>query len=132
MLLKTKPFATKHFILRSFTAADYEAWYRFNTDRNPAQNLFDFGPMSGKETTKAHFHAKLKKQADWVKQDRVYIFGGFDRKTGELLGVIDIYVICRARYQLANLGYQVHNKYWGKGYGKELCLGAARIAFKEL
>jgi RimJ/RimL family protein N-acetyltransferase len=33
---------------------------------------------------------------------------------------------------MANFGYQVHNCYWGKGYGREAAKAALKIGFSQL
>lgn len=88
--------------------------------------------MKAEKCTRRDFNKICKRHDRLAKQDKVYIYGAFDLKTHRLVGIVDIGIIVRDNYQLANLGYQVHNKMWGQGLGKELTVAGAKIAFTQL
>ena len=54
------------------------------------------------------------------------------KKSGVLVGVIDFCVLYRDDYQMANLGYQIHNRYWRRGYAIEAIKAGFKIAFKDI
>lgn len=88
--------------------------------------------MDAKKCSKGDFRKIMRRHERMAKQDRCYVYGAFDKKTGTLIGVVDIFVIVRDHYQMGNLGYQIHNRYWGKGYGKEATYAALKIGFRDL
>jgi ribosomal-protein-alanine N-acetyltransferase len=112
--------------------SDYEVWKKSYTSRLPALNRFDRGPSDPKKCSLAQFKKLVERHAELAKADKVYIYGIFERKSGSLIGAIDIAIIAREMYQMANLGYQIHNRYWGSGYGSEATIAALKIGFTQL
>ncbi len=88
--------------------------------------------MDPKKCTVAQFKKLTKRHEGLAKKDRVYVYAAFEIKTGTLIGAVDIFVMCRDQYQMGNLGYQIHNCYWGKGFGSEAAKAGLKIGFSQL
>jgi RimJ/RimL family protein N-acetyltransferase len=74
----------------------------------------------------------MKRHEKMAKDDYLYAYAAFEKKTGRLIGNFDFFVMIRDCYQMANLGYRIHNHYWSQGYGKEIATKALEIGFKDL
>ena len=123
---------SKRLELRPYKIQDYQAWIDAYTKRKPKQHKYDGGPHDPKETPKKWFRKLIAKHSRLAKNDKVYVFGIFDRVSRRHLGTIDIATICRDWYQWANLGYVIHNTEQGNGYGKEAARIGIAIAFTKL
>ncbi len=118
--------------LRPYRLSDFKTWQSAYVDRLPAQNRFDRGPLSQKKCSIAQFKKLIKRHELLAKKDNIYIYGVFERKTQTLVGAIDIKILYRDIYQMANFGYQVHNRFWKKGIGKESARAGLVIGFTQL
>lgn len=127
-----KTYKTARLIIRPFSLGDYKVWSDGLRQRLPAQSEFDLGPVVGEKLTKAYFKKTLARYQKAAKSDQFYMYGLFDRKTGECVGSIDLYVIQRLPMLWGNLGYQIHNHRAGLGLGKEAAQMALKIGFKDL
>jgi len=123
---------TKRLLLRSFRKSDYQAWYQASTQSLPKQTKYDRNPLSKNESTKKAYIKRLARYKRWAKNDHVYVYAVFERSTGSLIGVIDIFIVCRDILQQANIGYRIFNVYWRKGFGKEALSAGIRLSFKFL
>lgn len=119
-------------ILRPYRVTDHSKWFESYVTRGPAKNKYDRGPMEPRQCTKIHFRKMLKRQERMARKDKGYIYAAFHKRTGALIGAMDIFVIARDHYQMGNLGYQLDNRYWGQGYGKELARAGLQIGFSDL
>ncbi len=126
-----KLYSTKRLVLRPLVP-DHAVWYECYVNRPPAKNAFDRAPSKASACTKDKFAKVVARHRRVAKEDRVYIFAAFLKSTGEMIGAIDVAIICRPVYGLGNLGYQLDNRHWGKGYGQEMALKACEIAFRDL
>ena len=129
---KRKQFRTKRLVLRPYRASDYKTWFDFYVNRQKQRSKYDRAPMPAKDCTRAEFEKICRRHERNSRHDRVYVYGGFEIRTGRMVGIVDIGLIRRDIYQMANLGYQVHNQVWGRGYGKELAIAGSKIAFTHL
>jgi ribosomal-protein-alanine N-acetyltransferase len=127
-----KTYKTPRLVIRPYKLSDYKVWSEGLRLRNPAQNEFDLGPEVEGKLTKAYFKVLVTRSQNAAKSDQFYIYGMFDRKTGESVGSIDLYVIQRLPMLWGNLGYQVHNHKAGQGYAQEAAKMALKIGFKDL
>jgi ribosomal-protein-alanine N-acetyltransferase len=67
-----------------------------------------------------------------AKKDSCYVYGVFESRTGRLVGVVDIMVMCRGHHQMGNLGYRIFNQYWRQGFATEAVKIVMKKAFVEL
>lgn len=118
-------------ILRPYSLKDYKAWHEAYASRLPKQHAFDAVKPSRSRLTREAFLRMLKRHRSWGSKGHLFVFGIFDRKTGAHLGAIDLYLLNR-EMRWANLGYQIHNSHWGKGYGPEAARLALKLAFGPL
>jgi RimJ/RimL family protein N-acetyltransferase len=123
---------TKRLILRPLKLSDYNTWFDAWTNRGPAKNRWDYGPMKAKDCGEKYFKWLLKRHRELAKKDDWYFFGIFEKKTGTLVGHVDLDIFVRGTHQFANFGYRLHNRYWGKGYGQEAARAGLHIGFKQL
>lgn len=131
-MMKRKTHRTKRLIIRPYQGSDYKTWFDAYVNRLPKRNKYDRDPLDAKSCSKAEYRKTMRRHEQLAKQARCYVYGVFENKTGTLVGVLDIFIIARDVYQMGNLGYQIHNRYWGKGYGKEAAWAALKIGFGDL
>jgi ribosomal-protein-alanine N-acetyltransferase len=94
-------------------------------------NSFDDRTRSKKELSKTAFLKFCRRCAKRGRDRAIFIFGIFERKTGSHLGRVDLWVL-NPVIRTANLGYYVHNPFWGHGYASEAARLAQKIAFGPL
>jgi len=123
---------TKRLHIRAYRGSDYSVWRQGHLLRLSKQNKFDPGRVTREKLMSTVFKQKLNTYREMAKKDQLYNYGIFLRKTGVHLGSVDLYLIVRPDLHWANLGYQIHNQYWGKGYATEAARAALRIGFKKL
>lgn len=93
-------------------------------------NKFD-GPISLGQVDYQEFKEKVKRHRSRGKDRIHFIFGIFEKKTGELIGTLDLLTI-NEQIGWGNLGYHIQNQYYSKGYATEASRLALTIAFKQL
>jgi RimJ/RimL family protein N-acetyltransferase len=118
-------------VLRPFHASDFENWRCAHKQRKPKQNIWDPGALPARKLTRTAFATMLRHHQKMAAERRLFVFAAFDKKTGEHLGTIDIYLFSH-ELRWANLGYEFHNHLWGQGYGPEAARLALDIAFGPL
>ena len=121
---------SKRLELRPFLPSDFQEWLAVYARLKPRQNEFDMKPRPKAKRTRAHFLEMLGRHRKSVKRG-VYIFGIFERASGELVGVIDLFIFDKA-HLAANLGYQVYNHRWGEGFAPEASRLALDLSFGPL
>lgn len=127
-----KSYRTKRLILRPYRMEDYSVWFDAYVHRLPQQSKYDLAPRDPKDCMRSDFRKIVRHHEKIARADECYIYGIFEKKTGALVGAVDIYIMIRSSYQMGNLGYRIHNRYWKQGYGKEAALAALKIGFKDL
>ena len=127
-----KEVRTQRLILRPLKTSDYPIWYDCWVNRLKSQNEWDSGPKPAKQCTKSQFIRLIARHNKLARNDDYYWFGVFEKKTGHLIGGIDIDVFVRNTHQFANFGYVIYNRYWGHGFGQEAAAAGLRIGFKQM
>ncbi len=127
-----KPFRTKRLYGRPLKLSDYPEWFAAYTEAFPAKNKYDKGKMSVRQCSLTTFKKIVDRHDKMASSGSTYIWACFHRKTKELIGLVDIFVISREDYQIANLGYRVLNRYWRQGYAKEMVKAAIPHVLKTL
>lgn len=117
--------------LRPYQESDYLTWFDAYVNRQPKRNAWDNGPLDPLKCTLGVFKKLVQRHEELAKEDKVYIYAIFERQTGTLVGIIDIGTIYRENYQSCNLGYQLFNREWGKGYGREAAKAALELGFRR-
>ena len=123
---------TPRLILRPYEASDYAAWAEGFQARGPARNEFDEGPRSAAALNRARFRRILKINRERARDDVGYMWAIFEKKTGRVVGWLDLYIFIRGGTQAANFGYCLHNQHWGKGFAREAARAVALGAFRHL
>lgn len=95
------------------------------------QNRFDGEFPVFKDLSRDGFKDRLKKYRRRAKELEHFVFGIFLRENNDHLGDVDIYII-NGELRWANLGYQVHNHCWNKGYASEASRLALGLSFTLL
>lgn len=125
-------FESKRFYMRPLRISDYETWKAAHLSAQTKQNEFDQERKSISDLTKKEFRKFLNKNETFQKENVIYYFGIFEKKTGRLLGNILFAFILRFNVQSARISYALFNNYWKHGFGKEAVSSAADFAFKKL
>lgn len=123
---------TPRLILRPMQKGDYSAWFDAYVNGLPPQNKWDLIPRKSKNCSRASFNKLNKKLHQLARNDDYYRYYIFDKKSKALIGQIDFDIFVRSTHQFANFGYQIYNRHWKKGYGKEAARLGLKIGFKEL
>lgn len=131
-ILKRTAHETERLILRPYRKSDYRTWYDAYVNRLPKQGKYDRDPSDPKSCSKEIFYKLMAMHEQLAAKDSVYIYGVFEKEMGQLVGAIDIAIMIRENYQMANLGYQIHNRFWRKGYGVEATRAGILLGFDEL
>lgn len=116
MTFKRQDVRTRRLVLRALKLADYEAWFDAYVNRHPAQSRWDAGPLPAGRCSRPFFRKLLKIHETLARKDDYYRFAVFVRGT----------------HQFANFGYQIYNRHWGHGYGREAAAAGLRIGFRQL
>lgn len=127
-----KEYKTKRLVLRRLAKSDYAAWVFSHENYQKKQDKFDMNPLQISKRTRAVFNAAVARHAALAKRDRTYIWNVFLKKTGELVGWIDIGTVSRDPHQMANVGYFIINSYRHNGYAREAVQRIVKAAFKDL
>lgn len=123
---------TNRLLIRPLRLTDYQRWYESHDLSKPQVDKFDAKPWPPKKRTKAVFQKAVLRQRKLAKEDEAYLWNLFLRKTGEMIGHMDVSPLCRGSYQMANLGYFLINSYRGKGYAQEALRTLIPAAFRDL
>lgn len=132
MRLKRKTYQTRRLVLRPYLASDYAVWEWAYKNILPKQAKYDWIPPSDLPTNRTQFQTIVRRHNLLEREGSTYIWSIFDRKTGALLGHVDVHVIARDVLQFANLGYRIINRYWRKGYATEALTHIIPAVFKDL
>ncbi|QLE57135.1 GNAT family N-acetyltransferase [Nostoc sp. TCL26-01] len=123
---------TERLILRPQMPSDYEVWYAGFSGRLPKQHQYDDGLVSLAHCDRQWFTDLCQRHQQQALSDQIFVLGIFSRQTNQHLGNIDLSTIRRREYQWAILGYEIHNQYWQKGFGKEAVRSALIAGFETL
>jgi ribosomal-protein-alanine N-acetyltransferase len=125
-------FQSKRFEFRVYKASDYSRWKSAYESMFPKQNEFDQDQKSHAELTRAAYAKMLAQQERYRKQELIYHFGIFEKKTGRMMGFVLLALVMRFNVQSARISYSIFNNYWKHGYGKEAVQATIDFAFKKL
>ena len=123
---------THRLILRPLRKNDYEVWFDAYTAGLPKQNKWDMEPKKSESFTRQWFKKIMNEHSRLAKADDYYRYYVFEKKTGTIIGQIDFDIFVRDTHQFANFGYQIYNRHWHRGFGKEAASAGLKIGFKEL
>lgn len=130
--MKRGIFKTERLVLKEIKPKDFEVWFDAYVNRLAAKSKWDSGPMPAKKCSRKVFLKVLKEHQRLAKTDDYYRYYIFEKETGAIVGQIDFDIFVRSTHQFANFGYQIYNRHWGKGYGKEASAEGLKIGFKHL
>lgn len=125
-------YTTKRLLIRPYRVGDYSEWKKAHAACSVAKDKFDPGRLPPQLLTRERFKSLIANYRALARRDEYYMFGIFDKKSGAHLGHFDFFLFARKGLNWANLGYEIHNTHWRKGYGVEAGQGALRIGFKKL
>ncbi|WP_110114461.1 GNAT family N-acetyltransferase [Bacillus sp. CGMCC 1.16541] len=123
---------SERLIIRPYYVSDYPHWLAQYEQRLPSQHKYDEGKLDMSACTKEWFQEFVKKNQASANEDRLYIFGVFHQEAYTHIGAIDFSTLLRDDFQWARIGYQIHNHFWGQGYGKEAVKLALQLGFEQL
>ncbi|MCB0368438.1 MAG: GNAT family N-acetyltransferase [Bdellovibrionales bacterium] len=123
---------TRRLILRPLAKNDYKEWLDAYSGGLPKQNKWDLEPRKAKNCSKIWFNKILRDLNRLAKADDYYRLYAFEKKTGQIVGQVDFDIYVRSTHQFANFGYQIFNRHWGNGFGKEAASKGLKFGFKDL
>ncbi|MBL7689245.1 MAG: GNAT family N-acetyltransferase [Bdellovibrionaceae bacterium] len=123
---------TRRLILRPLMPSDYTAWSDAYTAGLPQQNKWDRDPYDPKKWNRKWFNTMRHEHERLAQADDYYRYYVFEKRSGALIGQIDFNIFVRDTHQFANFGYQIFNRYWGRGYGREAAKAGLKIGFRQL
>ena len=125
-------FQSKRFVYRVYRASDYGRWRAAYEAMFPKQNEFDQDPKTRAELSRAAYRKMIAQQERYRKEDLIYHFGIFEKKTGRMMGYVLLALVVRFNVQSARISYAVFNNYWKHGYGKEAVEATIAFSFRGL
>lgn len=124
---------TTRLIIRPLEASDYAAWEKSFLGIKKKMNHWDWSPSEyDKKKWQKKFRDNLKRQKNWLKNDKTYQFGIFRKSDGAYLGVVSLMDISREVFQNAYIGYHIFNMFWGEGYAFEASKAVIKYGFLKL
>lgn len=125
-------YTTRRLVLRPLAAADYKFWFDAYVNGLPAKNKWDLIPRKASKCSKKNFTKLCSTLNKLAKNDEYYRYYIYEKESGTIVGQIDFDIFVRSTHQFANFGYQIFNRHWKKGFGKEAASLGLKIGFKAL
>lgn len=122
---------TKRLVVRYLRASDYHTWKQAHLSVHASKNKWDVFNRKEKDLTQAKFKKFLAKQKHQRDKEKIFAFNVFETKTKKLIGSVLLINVIATRTCTAEIGYQIFNNHWGKGYAKEAMGALLDIAFKD-
>ncbi len=123
---------TKRLIVRPLALSDFIEWKTYFSSMSPPKNKWDNKNRDPSDLNKSNFRRLLKSQKNLRDSDKFFDLAVFEKTSGKMVGRVAAMDILRGLGQTSYLGYFIHNKFWGKGYGKEATLAMIDIAFRDI
>lgn len=123
--------STKRLVIRPYKATDFKVCQASHTNRHKPRNRFDQPIVTASISDLDKFKSRIKIQKEHAKKGYHYVFGVFLKRTGELVGQIDFFVLNK-QMRWANFGYHIQNQYFRQGFGRECALKAIEIAMQQI
>ncbi|MBT4762944.1 MAG: GNAT family N-acetyltransferase [Bdellovibrionaceae bacterium] len=122
---------SKRLLMRPYKLTDFTRCMVSKSNRLSKVSVFDeeISTLSG--NTYSEFKQRVEMQRKHGKMRVHFVLALFDKKSDEFVGQIDLFVINK-QLRWVNLGYQIHNQYWGKGFATEAAFLAQKLAFTQL
>jgi len=124
-------YSSARLTIRAYKLKDYSVWHQGVISRGSPTDKFDSGPLPTQYLTKQAFRARVAAYKKAAEKDESYNFGIFEKRSGQHIGNVSIYLLQRNPMQWANLGYQIHNHKRGHGYAKEAAKLVLKVAFES-
>lgn len=123
---------TKRLIVRPLVASDFSEWKTYFSSMSAPKNKWDNKNRDLSDLNKSNFRKILRSQKKLRDSDRFFDLAVFEKSSGKMIGTVAAMDVLRGLGQTSYLGYFIHNKFWGKGYGKEATLAMIDIAFRDI
>ena len=117
--------------IRPYKYSDYKSFIKSLSQRLPNQNQYDVIFANELNPSLAAFKEKVDRNRKLGKMKVHFILGVFSTKTNKYLGQVDLFMINK-QLRWFNLGYQILNQHWGKGYATRAGKVALKMAFTNL
>ena len=124
--------SSKRLEIRPLQLPDFKTWVEANELQLPSQGRFDTGKRPSAARNRVAFRRLIRDRKLTWKNDRFYGMGIFEKKSGELVGVINIIPHARTILQSAAIGYVIYNHHWRKGFASESIPAVCLFAFRTL
>lgn len=123
---------TKRLIVRPLALSDFVEWKTYFSTMAAPKNKWDNKNRDLSDLNKPNFTRILKSQKNLRDSDKFFDLAVFEKKSGKMVGTVAAMDVLRGLGQTSYLGYFIHNRFWGKGYGKEATLAMIDIAFRDI
>ncbi len=123
---------TSRLVLRALAAGDHGSWAAGYQSRSAQSYRYDMGPVAAERLGRQHFEALVLRHEKLAHRDDVYVLAAFDAVSGEHLGAFDLSTTRRKDNSWANIGYGIHNRFQGRGFGAEGLRAALGFGFSVL
>lgn len=130
--MRRKRYETRRLIIRPLTRNDEKRWTLASKTALSKQDKFDVYPLMPRARPAYFINKAVIAHKNLARQDEAYIWNVFLKTTGEVIGWVDISIIKRDPYQMANLGYFIASNHRRKGFSTEVIKCIVEAAFKDL
>lgn len=108
-------------ILRPITLEDAKDMFEYASDEETVRHVFEkHKDIEETETSIAHYFMAVPTGKFAIEQ----------KETNKMIGTIDLRIV--KENQIAELGYTLNKKFWGKGYMNEAATALLKLAFETL
>jgi RimJ/RimL family protein N-acetyltransferase len=115
---------TARLALRPITAADFDLYFRFQTDPQVMQHI---GPPRSAAVVQQYLANMPDDYARWPGMGRWFTV---EKATGAVVGIHLLKPLDTSEH--IELGYRLLPEYWGRGYATEMGRGLVEYGFREL
>lgn len=130
--MNRKIYQSSRLVLRPLEKEDYCEWYDFYVNPGTPISRFDLDPMPPEKNSPDIFESIIEKHISLANKDETYVWFGFEKSSGKMVGHIDISPVIRREFQLGFFGYRVRRHFCQRGFATEMGSMAIQIGFSDL
>jgi ribosomal-protein-alanine N-acetyltransferase len=124
-------YKTPNLTIRFYNKKDFPKWQKLFSDMKEKQNQWDWEKENIESLNEERFYKKLNKHKHERQKGNIYYFC-VENNQNDLIGICLIKEIEKTQPISAEIGFQLNNRYWGKGLGTELAQGVVGICKSDL
>ena len=120
-MMKNQRINCERLFLRPVTMKDAEDMFEYASDEETVKYVFE---------KHQDIEATIKTIAHFFMANPTGRYGMEHKITGKMIGTIDLRIVKEEK--IAELGYTMNKRYWGKGYIQEAAAALTKLAFEDL